>query len=132
MENISAVKHKKAGIPEKNLAELLSKIGGKLLSTIILLLALTLFVTLAMTMGVYGGLEGFRQALPMVKTTLQGLPSALAPGSELIKEMWLVLGRSLGLLVLGLVLGVTSGLLLGGWAAVKRRSRISVLIQTGA
>jgi len=107
-------------------------LGKKLISTMLLLIALVVFITLAMTLGVYGGVGAFKEALPAVQERLLELPSALGPGSKLIEEMWLVLGRSLGLLVLGLLLGVGSGLLLGGWAAVKRTSRISVLIQTGA
>ena len=132
MENVPSVQYNKAGTLRVIIQTLLNRIGKKLFGTILLLLVLILFVTLAMTMGVFGGVGGFQEALPVVKTTLLGLPAALAPGSELMEEMWLVLGRSMGLLVLGLVLGVMSGLLLGGWAAVKRRSRISVLIQTGA
>lgn len=120
------------GFKLNGLTSLARLVGRKLASTLVLLVVLVLFIVLAMTLGVYGGLGAFREALPAVGESLRGLPSALAPGSDLVEEMWLVLGRSLGLLVLGLLVGVISGLLLGGWAAVKRKSRISALIQTGA
>lgn len=109
------------------------KIGARILQTIVLLILLTIFITVTMNLGVHGGIRAYADAIPEAFDLLvHNMPELFSSDSETVQQMWTVLPRSLGLLCLGLSVGVVGGVLLGGLAAVKRKSRVSVIIQTAA
>lgn len=106
---------------------------GRLMQTILLLVALTLFITFAMHLGVRGGIRAYAEAfLGTLQSLQQDIPMILTGEHAAVSEMWTLLPRSFGILFAGLIIGVSGGLLLGGLAAVKRKQRVSTWIQTGA
>jgi len=115
---------------------------GRLLSTLVLLVALVFFVALAMDLGRAGGLPALSASVPAaagfsvdyLANLAQGdlgviAPSyPSAPAAPIASELARALPRSLGLLAVALVLAVLIGLPLGIGAGLRRKTRLSGLL----
>jgi ABC-type dipeptide/oligopeptide/nickel transport system permease component len=98
----------------------------RILSALILLIALVLLVSLAMELARSGGVQSFPEAAPnALHDSLDFFTNLVAGNLEAMPEMLRVLPRSLGLLAISLALGALVGLLLGALAAIYRHRRLS-------
>jgi peptide/nickel transport system permease protein len=117
-------------------------LGGRLLPTPFLLVALVFTVALAMDLGQAGGLGALHTSVSSASTFtadyLAGLaggdmgavtpPYPAAPAASVVAELVRALPRSLGLLAVSLMLAILLGLPLGIVAGLRRNSRFSGLI----
>lgn len=111
--------------------DLLLRFGQRLLKMGLLLLALIWFISLAVMLANAGGYQGFGEALPLATDYFFAFLRGEAPGQQqAITQMLRALPKSIGLLLISLAIGVTVGLLLGAWAAVKRKTRLSSFLIT--
>jgi peptide/nickel transport system permease protein len=121
---------------------MLLRVGGRLVTIAVLLVALVLFVTLLMELGQEGDLRMLPVALPAaadytgeyLKNLAQGDLGTVAPrfgrgqGTPVLTALGRALPKSLALLAVSLFIAVSVGLYLGVHAAIRRRQRLSGLI----
>jgi peptide/nickel transport system permease protein len=98
----------------------------RLLSALLLIVALVLLVSLAMELSRGGGVQSLPEAAPnALRDSLDFFTNLVTGSLEATPEMLRVLPRSLGLLAISLAIGAVAGLLLGGLAAIYRHRRLS-------
>jgi len=121
---------------------MLLRFAGRLISLLILLIALIFLVTLAINLGQEGNLSALRSAVPSaagftadyLKGLARGDLGIIASGSRAIAstpvttELGRALPKSLGLMAFALTLAALVGLVLGIGAAFRRDSRFSKLL----
>lgn len=121
---------------------MLLRLIWKLLSIVILMVALVFFVSLLMELGNGGGITALPKALPasfdFTVEYLQGLahgdlgavasPYRSRSGAPVTTELARALPKSLGLLAVSMALSVVVGLLLGMTAAQRRSSPMAGLL----
>ena len=121
---------------------MLVRVIGRVLSALILLIALVFFVALAVELGQRGGLQALSVSAPIavdfstayLSNLIRGdmgviAPTyAAAPPAPITAELARALPRSLGLLAVALALAVLIGLPLGIGAGVQRKTRFSGLL----
>jgi peptide/nickel transport system permease protein len=95
----------------------------------LLILGLIYFIALASEMGLSGGIRSLPRAAGSAWRISVAFLGTLFSGQIAFGEsLWGPLSKSLGLLSVSLALGVTVGLLLGAYAALRRHTRISGLL----
>jgi peptide/nickel transport system permease protein len=105
----------------------------RLIFTIVLLLGVIFFVALAISLAGQGGIRGLTEATPTaLKITYQFLEDTFTGRLEGVEELQRALPKSLGLLLASLFLGTILGILLGGIAALYRKSHLSTIIINGS
>jgi ABC-type antimicrobial peptide transport system permease subunit len=105
------------------------RLAQRLLFTIVLLLGVIFFVALAISLAGQGGIRGLAEAAPLaLDGTIGFLGDAFAGRVEGLDELQRALPKSLGLLFASLFVGTFLGILLGGIAALYRKTRLSTLI----
>ncbi|TFH37694.1 MAG: ABC transporter permease [Anaerolineales bacterium] len=109
------------------------RLAQRLTFTLALMLGVIFFVALAISLANRGGYRSIAEAAPeAVDATVQVLGDLFGGRLEAMDELIRVLPRSLGLLFASLALGGTLGILLGGLAALYRKSRLSSIIINGS
>jgi peptide/nickel transport system permease protein len=118
------------------------RILWRLISAVILLIALTFFIALLVEMGKGGGLESLPTAIPAaVDFAVEYLtnlvrgdmgttssPYRSVPGKPVSAELARALPNSLGLLAVSMIVAVTIGLYLGMVAARRQHTRVAGLL----
>jgi peptide/nickel transport system permease protein len=105
------------------------RFGQRVIYAFLLILSLVLFISLAAELDRRGGIQSFSRAVPEALTSSFDFFNALFGGEvELAVDWKEALSRSLGLLTTSLAIGISSGLILGAFAALHRHSRLSSII----
>ena len=121
---------------------MLLRVLWKLLSAVILLIALTFFIALLVEMGKGGGMESLPTAIPAaVDFALEYLtnlargdmgamssPYRSVAGTRVTTELARALPNSLGLLAVSMAVAIAVGLFLGMTAARRRHTRLAGLL----
>lgn len=104
------------------------RLGQRLLLTLLHLAILIFLIALAQQLA---GLQSLRESIPEAVSISSRFIQDLARGeSPLVEEMMRLLPRSLGLLLISLIVGTFFGLILGGFAAIRKGSRLSTFLMT--
>jgi peptide/nickel transport system permease protein len=94
-------------------------------------LILVFLVSFAGRLAFEGGIQSFPNSIPdAVDISIEFLRSLTAGELSSVEELPALLPRSLGLLLISLILGTLVGLILGGIAAIKRGSRVSTILMS--
>jgi peptide/nickel transport system permease protein len=110
----------------RDVVRLAIKSCERLISALVLVLSLIFLISIAMALTQGGGLSSIREAIPSaIESAYKFMNDLLRGDVELLEKMRKLLPNSLGLLILSLSVGVTVGLLLGTFAALRHRSRLS-------
>lgn len=121
---------------------MLLRLISRLLSIVLLLIALIFFVALLMDLGGGGEIKGLQTAVPaatqFTAEYIEGLSHGdlgnfasrfgKSTGTPVVTELRRALPKSLGLLAVALALAVVVGLYLGTFAALRRASRIAGIV----